>query len=94
MALRVAGNAHVLEGMSELTHQTEKREAVVDLASVLRISSHDERVPDAGRRATLEQRSEVCPVADHVCREVWSRRMPASDEPLAQLDRRLDPVGR
>ena len=58
--------------MSDLIHQPEQCEAVVDLAPVLRISTHDERVSDPGRRAPLEQLCEVRPVADHVRRQVWS----------------------
>ena len=35
---------------------------------------------------------EVRPIADHVCGHVWGGRMPSGYQPLAQLDRRLDPV--
>ena len=49
-------------------------------------------LPDPGRPAPLEQLRQVRPVADHVRRQVRRRRMPARDQPLAELDRRLDPV--
>jgi len=54
MTFRVPRDAHGVEPMPELVHQPQQREAIMDLASVFRISPHDEEVTDPGGRATVE----------------------------------------
>ncbi len=92
MTFRIARHADGFERMPQLFDETQQREPVVDLASILRVTADDERATDPRRPATLEQCRQVRPVADHVCRQVRGRRMPECDQPFAQLDRRLDPV--
>ena len=94
VALRVPGDPDLGQGMTDLGHLTQQRQAVGVGTGLLGVAADDERPVDAGAFKPGDQVDEVGSVPNHPRRDVRDCPQAVRLELLAQRDRRLDPLRR
>jgi hypothetical protein len=86
VALRVAGDADLLEAVPDLVHRPEQRCGALELAGGLRrVARHDEDVPNVSLAQPRQDLAELRPVPDEPRREVRGDLEALLREPLGQL---------
>ena len=66
----------------------------MELTPILGVATDHEGAAHPDLAASVEHILQVCPIPEHVGREMRRRLVPACDQSLAELDRRLDPMAR